>query len=171
MKASKNTSVRIFHVSGSWSFLQVLDLFASFFSLHSLMFQRHVVLWLFSFKLHSKKHHRNCQPSNICSHAQLKPIRIPLCCLDRHLCEADLQWFLPGRSRSQEVLSKKTTITLVSIITSFLNTWGHVNDPRLSVSVCTIERRSVKDHGDTSSRLLERRIWLVCIKALLLAVM
>ena len=29
----------------------------------------------------------------------------------------------------------------------------------------------VKDHGDTSSRLLERRIWLVCIKALLLAVM
>ena len=29
----------------------------------------------------------------------------------------------------------------------------------------------VKDHGDTSSRLLERRIWLVCIGALLLAVM
>ena len=29
----------------------------------------------------------------------------------------------------------------------------------------------VKDHGDTSSRLLERRIWLVCIKALFLAVM
>ena len=27
------------------------------------------------------------------------------------------------------------------------------------------------DHGDTSSRLLERRIWLVCIGALLLAVM
>ena len=29
----------------------------------------------------------------------------------------------------------------------------------------------VKDHGDISSRLLERRIWLACIKALLLAVM
>ena len=29
----------------------------------------------------------------------------------------------------------------------------------------------VKDHWDTFSRLLERRIWLVCIKALLLAVM
>ena len=29
----------------------------------------------------------------------------------------------------------------------------------------------VKDHGDTSSRLLEIRIWLVCIGALLLAVM
>ena len=28
----------------------------------------------------------------------------------------------------------------------------------------------VKDHGDSSSRLLERRIWLVCIQALLLAV-
>ena len=28
----------------------------------------------------------------------------------------------------------------------------------------------VKDHGDSSSRLLERRIWLVCIKGLLLAV-
>ena len=28
----------------------------------------------------------------------------------------------------------------------------------------------VKDHGDSSSRLLERRIWLVCIEALLLAV-
>ena len=28
----------------------------------------------------------------------------------------------------------------------------------------------VKDRGDSSSRLLERRIWLVCIKALLLAV-
>ena len=29
----------------------------------------------------------------------------------------------------------------------------------------------VKDHGDSSSRLLERRIWLVCIEALLLAVL
>ena len=29
----------------------------------------------------------------------------------------------------------------------------------------------VKDHGDSSSRLLERRVLLVCIKALLLAVM
>ena len=28
----------------------------------------------------------------------------------------------------------------------------------------------VKDHGDSSSRLLERRIWLVCIEALLLSV-
>ena len=28
----------------------------------------------------------------------------------------------------------------------------------------------VKDHGDSSSQLLERRIWLVCIAALLLAV-
>ena len=29
----------------------------------------------------------------------------------------------------------------------------------------------VKDHGDSSSRLLERRVWLVCIEALLLAVL
>ena len=29
----------------------------------------------------------------------------------------------------------------------------------------------VKDHEDSSSRLLERRIWLVCIEALLLAVL
>ena len=28
----------------------------------------------------------------------------------------------------------------------------------------------VKDHGDSSSRLQERKIWLVCIQALLLAV-
>ena len=28
-----------------------------------------------------------------------------------------------------------------------------------------------KDHGDSSSRLLERRIWLVCIEALLLEVL
>ena len=31
-------------------------------------------------------------------------------------------------------------------------------------------KRCVKDHGDSPSRLLERRIWLVCIEALLLAV-
>ena len=29
----------------------------------------------------------------------------------------------------------------------------------------------VTDHGDSSSRLLERRVWLVCIEALLLAVL
>ena len=29
----------------------------------------------------------------------------------------------------------------------------------------------VKDHGDSSSRWLERRIWLVCIEAHLLAVL
>ena len=29
----------------------------------------------------------------------------------------------------------------------------------------------VKDHGDSSSRLLERGVWLVCIEALLLAVL
>ena len=38
------------------------------------------------------------------------------------------------------------------VVSNFLKTW-------------------VKDHGDISSRLLERRIWLACIKALLLAVM
>ena len=37
------------------------------------------------------------------------------------------------------------------------------------VSICLITY--VKDHGDSSSRLLERRIWLVRIGALLLAVM
>ena len=31
-------------------------------------------------------------------------------------------------------------------------------------------KTGVKDQGDSSSRLLERRIWLVCIEALLLAV-
>ena len=32
-------------------------------------------------------------------------------------------------------------------------------------------KKYVKDHGDSCSRLLERRIWLVCIEALFLAAM
>ena len=39
------------------------------------------------------------------------------------------------------------------------------------IAVSIFLKTCVKDHGDTSSRLLERRIWLVCIGALLLAVM
>ena len=39
------------------------------------------------------------------------------------------------------------------------------------IVVAIVLKTCVKNHGDTSSRLLERRIWLVCIGALLLAVM
>ena len=38
------------------------------------------------------------------------------------------------------------------------------------IVVSIFSKACVKDHGDASSRLLERRIWLVCIGALLLAV-
>ena len=39
------------------------------------------------------------------------------------------------------------------------------------IVVAIFLKTCVENHGDTSSRLLERRIWLVCIGALLLAVM
>ena len=35
----------------------------------------------------------------------------------------------------------------------------------------TFFKTCVKDHGDSSSRLLERRVWLVCINSLLFAVL
>ena len=38
------------------------------------------------------------------------------------------------------------------------------------IVVSILLKTCVKDHGDNSSRLLERRIWLVCIEVLLLAV-
>ena len=38
------------------------------------------------------------------------------------------------------------------------------------IVVSTFLKTCVKDQGDSSSRLLVRRIWLVCIEALLLAV-
>ena len=85
-----------------------LDFFVSFFSLHSLVFHRNVVLWHFSSKLYSQRSiDRNFQPSSFCSHVQLKPIRILLCrCLDRQRCEADRREFLPSETWSQTVCTK-----------------------------------------------------------------
>ena len=44
-------------------------------------------------------------------------------------------------------------------------------DMQWLVVLSILLKRCVKDHGDSFSRLQERRVWLVCIEALLLTVL
>ena len=53
----------------------------------------------------------------------------------------------------------------LAVICSKRSTFDHAISPYSGLKTC------VKDLGDSSGRLLERRIWLVCIEALLLVVL
>ena len=65
------------------------------------------------------------------------------------------------RSRDYQILSD-------GWFTTFSYPWCSASRARAPISIFL--KMWVKDHGDSSSQLLERRIWLVCIEALLLAV-
>ena len=72
----------------------------------------------------------------------------------------------------EEVLMVRNTVKngQSSCSTVICTKWSVFHMQFHLIVVSIFLKTCVKDHGDTSTRLQERRIWLVCIKALLLAV-
>ena len=120
--------------------------------------------------LHTKQFRCTGNCSSKIVHGKLFPPPIASATFVRSLSRIDLQEI--GIFRDEVFMVRKTVKNGRSWCSAVIHKKRSAFDMQSHLIVVSILLKTWgKDQGDSSSRLLERRIWLLCIEALLLAVL